>query len=72
MGKVFKPAVVLAASMLTALCANQGARAEGSRAMIILDASGSMWGQIDGEAKISIARRVLSDVLDTSPQSLRA
>ncbi len=35
--------------------------------MIVLDASGSMWGQIEGEAKISIARRVLSDVLGTVP-----
>ncbi|MBO6718712.1 MAG: VWA domain-containing protein [Rhizobiaceae bacterium] len=37
------------------------------RTMIVLDASGSMWGQIEGEAKISIARRVLSDVLGTVP-----
>jgi len=34
------------------------------KAMIVLDGSGSMWGQIEGEAKISIARRVLSDVLE--------
>ena len=39
-------------------------------AMIVLDASGSMWGQISGEAKISIARRVLSDVLSASPDGL--
>lgn len=40
------------------------------RMMIVLDGSGSMWGQIDGEAKISIARRVLKDVLATTPQDL--
>ena len=40
------------------------------RTMIVLDASGSMWGQIEGEAKIGIARRVLSDVLGTLPGDL--
>jgi Ca-activated chloride channel family protein len=40
------------------------------RAMIVLDASGSMWGQIDGEAKITIARRVLGEVLGTLPQDI--
>ena len=34
-----------------------------SKAMIIFDASGSMWGQIDGKAKISIARDALKDVV---------
>jgi len=33
------------------------------RAIIVLDASGSMWGQIEGKPKISIAREVLGDVL---------
>ncbi|WP_136253985.1 vWA domain-containing protein [Onishia niordana] len=35
-----------------------------TRSILVLDASGSMWGQIDGEAKITIAQRVLSDLLD--------
>lgn len=41
----------------------------GSQAQLalILDASGSMWGQIEGENKIVIARRVLKDVLKTVP-----
>lgn len=46
------------------------AQEQSGKAMIVLDASGSMWGQIEGEAKISIAKRVLSDVLSASPQSL--
>lgn len=33
------------------------------RAMLVLDASGSMWGQIDGTAKISIARAAVADML---------
>ncbi|MCT4654308.1 MAG: VWA domain-containing protein [Cohaesibacter sp.] len=31
--------------------------------VIVLDASGSMWGKIDGKAKIEIARDVVSDLL---------
>jgi len=33
------------------------------RAAIIFDASGSMWGRIDGKAKITIAKKALSDVV---------
>ena len=40
-----------------------GARADGD-AILVLDASGSMWGQIDGKAKIEIAREVIGDLLD--------
>ena len=32
--------------------------------LLILDASGSMWGQIQGENKIVIARRVLGELVD--------
>ncbi len=32
--------------------------------MMVLDGSGSMWGQIDGVAKIEIARDVIGDLLD--------
>jgi Ca-activated chloride channel family protein len=32
--------------------------------LLILDASGSMWGQIEGENKIVIARRVLGELVD--------
>lgn len=40
--------------------------AEG-RSIIVLDASGSMWGQIDGRAKLEIAREALGTVLSTLP-----
>lgn len=33
--------------------------------MMVLDGSGSMWGQIDGTAKIEIARNVIGDLLGT-------
>ncbi len=37
------------------------------RSIIVLDASGSMWGQIDQKAKIDIARETLSDVVKAVP-----
>ncbi len=36
----------------------------GPALLLILDASGSMWGQIEGENKIVIARRVVGDLVD--------
>ena len=33
------------------------------KVMLVLDASGSMWGQISGKAKIQIAREVIRDLL---------
>jgi len=35
------------------------------RAIVVLDASGSMWAQIDGKARITIARETLDSVLST-------
>jgi Ca-activated chloride channel homolog len=40
------------------------------KAIIVLDASGSMWGQIDGKAKLEIARETLKTVLATVPADL--
>jgi len=40
------------------------------KAIIILDGSGSMWAQIDGEARISIARETLEEVLGIVPEDL--
>lgn len=40
------------------------------KAIIILDASGSMWAQINGEARISIARKTLDKVLAGVPDDL--
>lgn len=37
------------------------------RAIIVLDASGSMWGQIDGKPKVDIARETLRTVLQSVP-----
>src|ERR1700710_1260094 len=40
------------------------------RAIIILDASGSMWAQINGKARIDIARETLKTVLAGVPADL--
>ena len=37
------------------------------KTMIVLDASGSMWGQIGGRSKIEIARETLGEVLKSVP-----
>ena len=47
------------------------AAAEEGDAILVLDASGSMWGQIDGEAKIGIAKTVLGDLLTDLPAERR-
>ncbi|MEE9454899.1 MAG: VWA domain-containing protein [Paracoccaceae bacterium] len=46
-----------------ALYAQEGA----GKTILVLDASGSMWGQIDGEAKITIAQRVIGNLLESLP-----
>jgi len=59
-----RPFFRLLAILFSVLLSISGARAAEEDVMIILDASGSMWGRIDGKPKISIAREVMSKVLD--------
>lgn len=61
---MFRPIAALCALMLAAV---QPAHAEG-RSIIVLDGSGSMWGQIDGRPKLEIAREALAGVLDRLPE----
>jgi Ca-activated chloride channel family protein len=57
------PGMVFALAMgISASCAEAA-----DKAMIVLDASGSMWAEIGGRAKIDIARKTLGDVLSTLP-----
>jgi Ca-activated chloride channel family protein len=49
---------------LTASAASAASAAPASDLVLILDASGSMWGQVGGEAKIAGARRVLGSLID--------
>jgi Ca-activated chloride channel family protein len=39
------------------------AAAQGTDAILILDASGSMWGQVEGQTKIAAARRAVDSIL---------
>lgn len=39
--------------------------------VIVYDASGSMWGQIDGVSKIEIAREVMADLVNGWPEDTR-
>ena len=54
----FNAAGIAGLFMLTSLSVPAGADT-----VIVYDASNSMWGQIEGEAKVTIARRVLSDLV---------
>lgn len=55
---------VFAAAALAAL--SFGA-AGADDSILVLDASGSMWGQIEGRAKIEIAREVMDGLIDSLP-----
>lgn len=35
--------------------------------ILVLDGSGSMWGQIEGKAKIAIAREVVHNIIESLP-----
>ncbi|MGB3271526.1 MAG: VWA domain-containing protein [Xanthobacteraceae bacterium] len=51
------------AGVLAALVSLAPVAAVGADAILILDASGSMWGQVDGQTKISAARRAVDTIL---------
>lgn len=57
-------AIAFLAASLLAPVQGMAQQTDGERnVMVVFDASGSMWGQIEGRAKIEIARDVLSSVL---------
>jgi Ca-activated chloride channel homolog len=64
--RFWKVAAVAAITVMAA--ALPAAAAE--RAIIVLDGSGSMWAQIEGEARIAIARETLAEVVATLPDDL--
>ena len=53
----------IVSAFLCVLTATQAFAAE--NIMLVLDASGSMWGQIAGKTKVEIARETVADVLGT-------
>lgn len=56
-------ALSLAAMSLACLAAPLPAAAQTTDAILILDASGSMWGQVDGQTKISAAKQAVDSIL---------
>lgn len=48
------------------------ARAEAPALYYILDGSGSMWGRVDGQMKIQIAKKVMEELIDGTPGGLHA
>lgn len=60
------------AAMLLSLSAvvSAEAQSDNSRVMMVLDGSNSMWGQIDGVAKITIAKQVMTDLISTWDDSV--
>jgi len=45
-------------------------KAQEGNLMFILDASGSMWGQVEGKAKIDIAKEVMAGLIADLPEGL--
>ncbi|GAB4352132.1 MAG: VWA domain-containing protein [Oricola sp.] len=60
-------AIFAAAAALAMLAASSALAAD--KAIIVMDASGSMWGRIGGKTKIAIARETLAGVLPSIPDS---
>jgi Ca-activated chloride channel family protein len=58
---------VLLASAVSLVGATTASAAEPPRTLIVMDGSGSMWGQIDGRAKLEIARETVAQVIGTLP-----
>ncbi|AKS41186.1 VWA domain-containing protein [Wenzhouxiangella marina] len=54
-------------SILSFLLAGAAPALARENVMLVLDASGSMWGQIDGLSKVEIAREAVDELLDDWP-----
>lgn len=55
---------------LAALWSAPGARADQANVMIVLDASGSMAGKMNGQVKMQLAERVVKDLVDNMPAEM--
>ncbi|WP_204114115.1 vWA domain-containing protein [Shimia biformata] len=61
-------APLAAAALVAATTALPASAQDRPSAILVLDGSGSMWGQIDGTAKITIAQDVVEGLLTTLPR----
>ena len=60
-------ALVKSLSVLAFSCLMAGQSLSAEKSIIVFDASGSMWAQIDGKTRIEIARETISNVLGAFP-----
>ncbi len=60
-------ALALPASVAAETAQSPAAAAPAAGTILVLDGSGSMWGRIDGEPKISIAQRAIGTLIDALP-----
>ena len=65
------PALLLLSVLAILLIPTFSAAEEFPETMIILDGSGSMWGDLGGERKIEAAKRVLAEVVPGLPPEVR-
>lgn len=63
MGRSVRFVAAAGLGLLSSWAAVPPAAAEAVKAILVLDASGSMWGQVDGRAKIAIAKDTVSQIL---------
>ena len=64
MSKILSTIILISLSLLLATTSLRAQQQDGQQdVMVVLDASGSMWGQIDGTPKIDIARGVMGKML---------
>ncbi len=61
----FSGTIILLIILVSAVSAST--ENNGNQRVFIFDASGSMWGQIKGTAKIQIAKEVLADMIMDLP-----
>ena len=61
-----RPAL-LASALLLATASVAASEPQQARTIIVMDGSGSMWGQIDGRPKLEIARETVADVVGKLP-----
>ncbi len=55
-------------AFFAAILAHSAYAQDNPNTILVMDGSGSMWGQIDGVAKITIAQEVVSGLMDTLPE----
>jgi hypothetical protein len=64
-----KNIILAGAAALTLSASHTAYAAAQTNVMFILDASNSMWAQIDGKPKIEIAKKVLTDLVEEMPDN---